>query len=105
MNRQLDSLTTAALASSSGPNVNARYEPLTEPVCDGFELRFGNVLQSEAVKMKAQIINLLHREQPSLTIKNVLFKTVQRELRAWITLTESTRKLSRTLIEELIRVQ
>ena len=55
--------------------------------------------------MKAQIINLLHREQPSLTIKNVLFKTVQRELRAWITLTESTRKLSRTLIEELIRVQ
>ena len=49
--------------------------------------------------MKAQIINLLHREQAGITIKNVLFKIVQRELRAWITLTEATRKLNRTLIE------
>ena len=97
-------MTIVALASSRGPNVNEQFELLTEPACDGFELRFGDVPKTEAVKMKAQIINLLHREQAGITIKNVLFKIVQRELRAWITLTEDSRKLSRTLIEELIRV-
>ena len=43
VNNQLASLTKAALAASGGPTVNAQYEPLTEAVCDGFELLFGDV--------------------------------------------------------------
>ena len=38
---QLASLTDVALASSTRLNVNAQYLPLTEPVCDGFEIRLG----------------------------------------------------------------
>ena len=59
---QLDSLTAVALASSSGSDMNAKYEPLLKPVCDGFEIRFGKVPQFEAMKMKGQIISLLHME-------------------------------------------
>ena len=59
---QLDSLTAVALASSSGSDMNAKYEPLIKPVCDGFEIRFGKVPQFEAMKMKGQIISLLHME-------------------------------------------
>ena len=38
---QLASLTDVALASSTRLNVNAQYLPLTDPVCDGFEIRLG----------------------------------------------------------------
>ena len=105
MSTRLSSLTDAALASSRGLNVYARYEPLTEPACDGFEICFGSICHSEAVRKKASIINLLHSELNGLTIKNVLFKSNKRKLSAWVTLSEATRRLDRTLIEELICVQ
>ena len=97
--KKLDSLTAVALASSSGSDMNSKYESLMEPVCDGFEIRLGFIHQSEAIKKKAQIIDLLHQELSSLTIKNILFKTVQTELRAWVTLTSDSNKLERTLME------
>ena len=70
-----------------------------EPVCDGFEIRLGFIQQSKAIQKKAQIIDLLHQELTGLSIKNILFKTVQRELRAWVTLTSDSNKLERTLME------
>lgn len=105
INQRLYSIIDLALLSVNQNPKTPQYIPMSEIMNDGFEISLGCVSFETALASKNALIDLIHRDSDSLTVKNVLFRNRLDGLRMWVTLNDSCSQLSRGLITRMVTAQ